>query len=72
MSLNEEGMSYRKIATYLNEKGIKTPRGKTWTSSHAHSVIKRYRQRQERIEEVRGKNYEPQLSKMELRWEKDV
>ena len=71
MSLNEGGMTYSNIANYLNEKGIKTPRGKTWTCSHAHSVVKRYRQRQERIEEVRRKNYEPQLSKMELRWEKD-
>ena len=38
-------MDYRKIAGYLNEYGIKNQRGKTFSNSSVHSVVKRYKQR---------------------------
>ncbi len=35
-------MGYRKIAQYLNEKGIKTTRGNSWRNTQVSSVLKRY------------------------------
>ena len=51
-SLHDGGMGYRKIAQYLNERNIKTARGNSWKNTQVFSVLKRYRQRQNR-EEVR-------------------
>ena len=54
-------MGYRKIAKKLNEWGIKTHTGKTWFNTSVHSVIKRYGQREERIEKLRHKKYKSKL-----------
>ena len=35
-------MGYRKIAQYLNKKGIKTARGNSWRNTQVSSVLKRY------------------------------
>ena len=43
-------MGYRKIAQYLNERDIKTARGNSWKNTQVFSVLKRYRQRQNREE----------------------
>ena len=51
-SLHDGGMGYRKIAQYLNEQGIKTIRGNTWKNTQVFSVLKKYRARQERIQNV--------------------
>ena len=59
-------MGYRKIAKKLNEWGIKTHANKTWFNTSVHSVIKRYGQREERIEKLRHKKYKSKLSKMEI------
>ena len=51
--LNEErGLSYRKISALFNSISIKTHRGKQWhfTGSSAHSVVKRMKQREQRLE----------------------
>ncbi|MGB0187381.1 MAG: recombinase family protein [Aequoribacter sp.] len=47
----EKGWSYKRITHWLNRSGIKTHRGKTWTKtgSSVHSLIKRMREREERI-----------------------
>ena len=50
-------MGYRRIANYLNEYGIKTQRGKTFSNSSVHSILKRYKQRVARIKEVREVNF---------------
>ena len=47
-SLHDDGMGYRKIALYLNDKGFKTSTGKDWKNGHVYSVLKRYQERQER------------------------
>ena len=67
-SLQDEGMGYRRISHYLNERGIKTSRGKKWTNSLVFSVLKRFRQRQERLKDVVGKEYEPVWGKFEVKW----
>ena len=57
-------MSYRRITKLLNEKGITTHTGKEWgeTENSVYSVLKMYRQREERLE-LLNKEYE-------LEWEK--
>ena len=52
-------MSYRGITKLLNKKGIKTHTGKEWgeTGNSVYSVLKKYRQREERLE-LLNKEYE--------------
>ena len=68
-SLREKGLGYRKISKILNNKGIKTSRGTTWTNTKVFSVLKRFRERQERLELI-NREYEPVWGKMEIRWKK--
>ena len=49
----------------LNDKGIKTSKGTTWTNTKVFSVLKRYREREERIELI-NKEYEPEWGKMKV------
>jgi len=48
----EEGMSYRRITKFLNRSGIKTHTNKLWgiTGNSVYSVLKRFKERDERIE----------------------
>ena len=32
-------MGYRRIASHLNEQGIKTPKGNLWGNNNVHSVF---------------------------------
>ena len=65
-SLREKGLGYRKISKILNNKGIKTSKGNTWTNTKVFSVLKRFREREERLELI-NKEYEPEWGKMEIR-----
>jgi len=62
--LQEQGLGYRKIAQKFNEWGIKTVRGNTWFNTSVFSVVKRYGERQERINN-RETVYQTKLSKMQ-------
>ena len=64
-SLRDEGWSYRRISKHFNEKGILTPNNKEWglTGNSVYSVLKRYREREERLQ-LRNKKYQPVRSKM--------
>ena len=57
-SLHDSGLGYRKISQILNEKNIKTSKGNTWKNTQVYSVLKRYRERQERLE-LMNRLYEP-------------
>ena len=50
-SLRDEGLSYRRVSKYLNDRNILTPKNKEWSisGSSVYSVIKRYRERVERL-----------------------
>ena len=65
-SLREIGLGYRKISKILNNKGIKTSRGTTWINTKVFSVLKRFREREERLELI-NREYEPVWGKMEVR-----
>ena len=47
--LREQGLGYRRISDILNEEGILTVRGKVFTNSHVHSILKKKNIREERL-----------------------
>ena len=67
-SLRDKGFGYRKISKILNDKGILTHTGKSWgeTGNSVYSVLKKYKQREERLELI-NREYEPVWGKMEIR-----
>ena len=52
--LHDSGLGYRRIACWLNENQYKTPRGHEFKNNHVHSILKKRRIRNERI----NKSYE--------------
>ena len=66
--MNDSGISFRRISAWLNRSGIKTHRGKTWseTGAHAHSVVKRMREREERIAQVRNARFTTSISNFSI------
>jgi hypothetical protein len=66
--LHNKGLGYRKIAQHLNEQDIKTERGETWKNTTVYSVLKRFKQRQSRINDVRDMNYEVDVSSMRVEY----
>ena len=59
--LREQRMTFNRIADHLNTKGILSVRGKKFRGAHVHSIIKRKRMRDEKLEreypEVRSDFY---------------
>ncbi len=49
--MKSEGLGYRRIAKRLNEEGLKTVRGKEFVGASIHSILKKKRLREERINE---------------------
>jgi DNA-binding transcriptional MerR regulator len=49
IGLRNQGLSYNKIAHYLNENEYKTPRNKTFRGPHVHSIVKKKAIRDERL-----------------------
>ena len=64
-TLHNNGLGYRRIASYLNERELKTEKGHIWKPNYVYSVMKRFSERQERIK-FRNRKYKPKYSKM---WE---
>ena len=69
-SLHESGLGYRRIAHHLNSKNITTLTGKEWKGNHVFAVLKRHREREERLSR-KEEAFEPEISKFEVRWERD-
>ena len=63
-------MGYRRIASHLNEQGIKTIKGYLWGGNNVHSVLKRNRERLYR-QEIQKQDSEVEYGKMELVWLRD-
>ena len=53
--LRKQGLGYRRISNILNEEGIRTIRGKMFTNSHVHSILKKKNIREERLNRSSGK-----------------
>ena len=47
--LHDGGLGYRRIACWLNDNQYKTPRGHEFKNNHVHSILKKRRIRNERI-----------------------
>ena len=64
-SLHDNGMSYRRITKYLNDKGVLTHKGHQWgiTGNSVYSVLKRFAERQERLKS-KNQKYPITRSKM--------
>ena len=63
-------MGYKRIASHLNELGIKTIKGNLWGGNNIHSVLKRNRERLRRLE-IQTEESEVEYGKMELVWLRD-
>jgi len=63
-------LGYRKISHYLNEKNILTERGNRWGNNYVYSVLKRYKERQQRLKK-RDKEYDAVWSNMRIEWKKN-
>ena len=48
--LREKGMTFNQIADHLNKKGILSVRGKKFKSAHVHSIIKKRKIRDAKLE----------------------
>ena len=59
-------MSLKSIADKLNTAGIKTHRGKSFSSGSIHSIFKRKKERDKRIEEVRNKEFPIKILNFDL------
>ena len=72
-SMHDRGISYKRITKLLNEKNITSHKGKKSGASgnSVYSVLKKYQQRLKRLE-FQNKEYEPQCSKIEIKWEKNL
>ena len=68
--LHDGGLGYRRIAHHLNLKNIKTLTGKEWNGSLVFAIMKRNKQRVERLTR-RNENFAPEISKFEVRWERN-
>jgi len=44
-----EGLGYRKISNWFNERNIKTPRGNEFKGNYVFSILKKGRVREERV-----------------------
>ena len=59
-------MSLKSIANKLNALGIKTHRGKVFSGGSIHSILKRKKERDKWIEEVRNKEFSIQIQNFDL------
>jgi hypothetical protein len=59
-------MSLKNIANKLNTLGIKTHRGKLFSSGSIHSILKRKKERDKWIEEVRNKEFPVKILNFDL------
>ena len=59
-------MSLKSIANKLNALGIKTHRGKSFSSGSIHSILKRKKERDKWIEEVRKKEFPIKILNFDL------
>tara|TARA_A100000164_G_C21673775_1_gene660904 strand:- start:417 stop:776 length:360 start_codon:yes stop_codon:yes gene_type:complete len=67
-TLKEDGLGYKKISEKLNSWGIKTERGKTWFPSSVSSLLKRNKERTDRIFTQRLKKFPAKISKFRIKY----
>ena len=68
--LHDSGKGYRTIAKLQNAESSRTGKNKKWKNSSVYAVLKRYAERQARLER-QSYTSEMKFSKMKLEWLKD-
>ena len=66
--LQDKGYGYRRIAHKLNTWNVKTSRGNTWFNTSVSSVLKRRRERDIRIQEIRNQEYPIKIGKFAIKY----
>ena len=66
-SLHDSGKGYRTIPKLLNAEGSRTAKNKEWKNTNVYAVLKRYAERQARLER-QSYTSEMKFSKMKLEW----
>ena len=69
-SLHDNGKGYRTVAKLLNAEGSRTAKNNECKNSNVHSVLKRYAERQARLER-QSYTSEMKFSKMQFEWLRD-
>ena len=67
---HDSGKGYRMISKLLNAEGSRTAKNKEWKNTNVYAVLKRYAERQARLER-QSYTSEMKFSKMKLEWVKD-
>ena len=60
--LREQGLGHKRISNILNEEGVLTVRGKVFTNSHVHSIMKKKNIREQRL----NRKFTTEVSKFKL------
>ena len=66
--MKEEELGNRRISYKLNDRGIKTHRGKHWFNTSVSSVLKRKHERDVLFDEIRNRHYPTNISKLEVNY----
>ena len=69
IAYRRSGLNFKQIADKLNELNITTINGNSFQNKHVHMMLKRYHQRQLRLNLMKTE-YEEEWSKMEIKYEK--
>ena len=71
IAYRRSGLNFKQIADKLNELNITTINGNSFQNKHVHMMLKRYHQRQFRLNLMKTE-YEEEWSKMEIKYEKKL
>jgi len=66
LGLKNQGLGYRRIANYLNEHKIKTKNKKKFSNGSVQFILLRYKQRQERMNQIANEEITDIWSKMKM------
>ena len=64
IALRQKGWTFNRIARWFNDKGYLTVRGRVFKGSHVHSIVKKKRASDERV----NRRYKPKLTQFRLRF----
>ena len=71
IAYRRSGLNFNQIADKLNELNITTINGYSFHNKHVHMMLKRYHQREFRLNLMKTE-YEEEWSKMEVKFEKKL
>ena len=67
ITLKSEGLGYRKIVHHLKSRDVR-PHLVEWKGTYVYSFIKRYKERNHRLENVKTHDYGIEVGTFDLNW----